>query len=74
MTEKFLSRERSQATTVESQPVSVPRGSQPDTERRMFSSQPVVEVPMTQPVGGVFGSRSVANGKKKKPKVRNAGF
>lgn len=71
MTEKFLSRERDKA---ESQPVSVPRGSQPDVGHKIFSSQPIVEVPMTQPDRGAFGSRSATKGKKKKAKVRNAGF
>ncbi|CAG8958326.1 hypothetical protein HYFRA_00000682 [Hymenoscyphus fraxineus] len=79
LTEKFLMRERSERSTTvgtESQRsvVEVPRGSQPTVGGQMFSSQPVVEIPMTQPVGGAFGSRSATKGKGKKKKVRKTGF
>jgi RNA polymerase I-specific transcription initiation factor RRN6 len=72
LTAKFLSRERLKATTVELQPSFPPMGSQPEPSHRAFSSQPIDEVPMTQPDRGIFGSRAVQ--KPKKAKHRNAGF
>ncbi|KAH6683273.1 RNA polymerase I-specific transcription initiation factor RRN6-like protein [Halenospora varia] len=73
--EAFLNRERAKLCTTESQPAYVPTGSQPVVSGQAFSSQPVVEIPMTQPVGGMFGSRSVQVSKGlKKPKRRHAGF
>merc|ERR1711939_1233848 len=49
-------------------------GSQPEIIEKMFSSQPVNEVPMTQPDRGAYGSRSVQQAKKKVKKARTAGF
>ncbi|KAK0116979.1 hypothetical protein ONS96_012821 [Cadophora gregata f. sp. sojae] len=49
-------------------------GSQPAIIEKMFSSQGVNEVPMTQPDRGTFGSRAVQQLKKKPKKVRTAGF
>ncbi|PVH84588.1 hypothetical protein DL98DRAFT_569097 [Cadophora sp. DSE1049] len=49
-------------------------GSQPEVIGKMFSSQPVSDVPMTQPDRGAFGSRSVQQVKKKAKKARTAGF
>ncbi|KAG9235459.1 RNA polymerase I-specific transcription initiation factor RRN6-like protein [Amylocarpus encephaloides] len=62
------------AATVESQTSAGGIGSQPLPSHDTFSSQPVVEVPMTQPLGGMFGSRITQKGKKNKGKHRKAGF
>lgn len=76
-TEKFLNRERARApvaAAAESQPAFLPSGSQPDVAPQFgFSSQPVEELPMTQPNRGTFGSRTAQKGKKK-GKKRAAGF
>ncbi|KAH6722185.1 RNA polymerase I-specific transcription initiation factor RRN6-like protein [Leptodontidium sp. MPI-SDFR-AT-0119] len=49
-------------------------GSQPEAIGKMFSSQPVSDIPMTQPDRGTFGSRPVQQVKKKPKKQRTAGF
>jgi RNA polymerase I-specific transcription initiation factor RRN6 len=69
-TERFLQRN----VEAVSQPSFLPFGSQPpEVPHPDFSSQPVEELPMTQPDRGAFGSRSV-KGKKKRKKHRTAGF
>ncbi|KAG4432629.1 hypothetical protein IFR05_011882 [Cadophora sp. M221] len=49
-------------------------GSQPEAIGKLFSSQPVNEMPMTQPDRGTFGSRTLQPAKKKPKKQRTAGF
>ena len=74
-TEKFLRQEGLQVAELVSQPmVAIPSGSQPAFAHNGFSSQPVDDIPMTQPDRGVFGSRSVKPTKKKPKKPRAAGF
>ncbi len=83
-TEKFLQQDRERERLIEgsSQPVPVmmshprviiPAGSQPVVFDPSFSSQIVDDMPMTQPVGGTFGSRTAKAGKKAR-KGRKAGF
>lgn len=73
-TEKFLNRERMKASQVSSQPMVLLSGSQPELGQPAASSQPVGDIPMTQPDRGAFGARSAIPGKKKKGKRRAAGF
>ncbi len=54
--------------------VSLFSGSQPEAVQKLFSSQIVDDVPMTQPDRGTFGSRPAPKGKKKPKKPRTAGF
>ncbi|ESZ91686.1 hypothetical protein SBOR_7943 [Sclerotinia borealis F-4128] len=73
--ERFLSRDRANAAA-SSQPRAQPFGSQPAIYNT-YSSQPVNEIPMTQPSKGAFGSRlatPATPGKKKSKKRRAAGF
>ena len=72
-TEKFLSREGARATEVESLPMYMATGSQPQVAHYTISSQTVDEEPMTQPDRGAFGSRSAQKAMTKK-KSRRAGF
>ncbi|KAH8687824.1 RNA polymerase I-specific transcription initiation factor RRN6-like protein [Tricladium varicosporioides] len=73
--EIFLNLEREKPDTTKSRPAYAPTGSQPAVSGHVSSSQPVVEIPMTQPVGGMFGSRSAQVSKSlRKPKRRHAGF
>ncbi|EMR88831.1 putative rna polymerase i-specific transcription initiation factor rrn6-like protein [Botrytis cinerea BcDW1] len=74
--ERFLSRDRANAAASSSQAMAQPFGSQP-VGYNTYSSQPVNELPMTQPSKGAFGSRIAAPatpGKKKSKKRRAAGF
>ncbi|QSZ33269.1 hypothetical protein DSL72_002857 [Monilinia vaccinii-corymbosi] len=74
--EKFLSRDRANAAASSSQAVAQPFGSQP-AEYTTYSSQPVNDIPMTQPSRGTFGSRVAAPatpGKKQRTTRRVAGF
>ncbi|KAI9643915.1 hypothetical protein NHQ30_007266 [Ciborinia camelliae] len=74
--ERFLSRDRANAAASSSQAVPQSFGSQP-AFHNTYSSQPVNEVPMTQPSNGAFGSRfavPATPGKKKSKKRRAAGF
>lgn len=81
-TEKFLKRTKAEASQVTSQPVgAAPFATQQDFGRHVASSQPyaassqiVQDVPMTQPVGGAFGSRLKVDKKRQKKKSRAAGF
>jgi RNA polymerase I-specific transcription initiation factor RRN6 len=70
LTENYLTRQSSRATTVESQAQPIRTDSQP-VHRTDFSSQPDSNLPMTQPDRGAFGSRTTQKSTKKK---RNAGF
>jgi RNA polymerase I-specific transcription initiation factor RRN6 len=70
LTEKFLSRQSSRATTAEPQPLAMRTDNQP-APHYDFSSQPESNMPMTQPDRGAFGSRTAQKSKKKR---RNAGF
>ena len=72
-TESFLNRERSSTSEDVSQPVDHWFGSQPEAAHAV-SSQPVDDIPMTQPDRGVFGSRSIHMDKKRQKKRRAAGF
>ncbi|KAM3074231.1 hypothetical protein ACMFMF_006252 [Clarireedia jacksonii] len=75
-TERFLNSERASEAPYSSQPVSHPLGSQPVVQN-IYSSQPVNEMPMTQPDRGAFGGRpasAAAPGKNKPKKRRAAGF
>lgn len=72
-TERFLSRESAAPAEASSQPRFAPFGSQPHVPHLGFSSQTVDDVPMTQPVGGAFGSR-VTQSKTKQKKKKAAGF
>ncbi|EKD12846.1 uncharacterized protein L3040_007000 [Drepanopeziza brunnea f. sp. 'multigermtubi'] len=49
-------------------------GSQPEAADNPFSSQVLDDMPMTQPVGGAYGSRTMPQRKKKAKKSRTAGF
>lgn len=73
-TEKFLRRERSNATQIVSsqiEPVLV--GTQPNIHiPPAFSSQAVEDIPMTQPNRGAFGSRPALHKTPKKAKKRRA--
>lgn len=74
--ERFLSRDRANAATSSSQAVVQPFGSQP-AGYNTYSSQPINDLPMTQPSKGAFGSRvavPVTPGKKKPQRRRAAGF
>ncbi|EPE27311.1 hypothetical protein GLAREA_03226 [Glarea lozoyensis ATCC 20868] len=72
LTEKYLSRQSSRATTVEPQPLAIRTTDSQPGSRYNFSSQPESSnLPMTQPDRGAFGSRAAQKGKKKK---RAAGF
>ncbi|KAJ8062355.1 hypothetical protein OCU04_008899 [Sclerotinia nivalis] len=74
--ERFLSRDRANAAASSSQANAQPSGSQP-AMYNTYSSQPVNELPMTQPSKGAFGSRVAAPatpGKKKSKRRRAAGF
>ena len=72
--EKYLSQQRASAAERASQPTAMAFGSQPDAVHDTFSSQPVDNLPMTQPDRGVFGSRVVSRNKVKAKKRRAAGF
>lgn len=74
--DRFLSRDRANAAASSSQAVAQSFGSQP-TGYNIYSSQPVNELPMTQPSKGAFGSRAAppaTPGKRKSKKRRAAGF
>lgn len=63
---------RTQDAEASTRPAPRAFGSQPVLAPADFSSQPGMEFPMTQPVGGVFGSRTAPQAKRKKR--RAAGF
>lgn len=70
-TERFLKRQRANTMDAASQPAPMLAfGSQPEMAQHAFSSQ-TVDIPMTQPEGGVFGSRPGPKGFKKR---RKGGF